>query len=84
MNTLGFQFHYTKIDGLPRLAWVAHFKNDNQSTTVEHGPWVETHPRFSISSALGTGYGFQIPCLSFLLRQKIRWIPRTSITISIS
>jgi hypothetical protein len=51
MNTLGFQFHYTKIDGLPRLAWVAHFKNDNQSTTVEHGPWVETHPRFFFEGA---------------------------------
>jgi hypothetical protein len=58
MSTQGFQFHYTKIDELPRLAWVAHFKNDNQSTMVEHGPWVETHPRFFFE---GHGMGTSQP-----------------------
>lgn len=45
------QFSCTLIDDFPPLAWVASCQPDNETTTVLHGRFVETHPHFFVEGA---------------------------------
>ncbi len=45
------EFQFEPIETLPRLAWCARIKREEDRVVVRHGPWVETRPTFFCEGA---------------------------------
>lgn len=45
------EFEYTKVESLPRLAWLARLSREGSIVSVTHGPWVEAKRGFFVEGA---------------------------------